>query len=87
MTKLRLIKPWGLRTVRQQAHAICEERTAQVLFQACKGPVAERADVAYCDRFGSNDIRSAVCYAGTQRSAAAPVVTVVHARFAVICIR
>ncbi len=55
MRKLRLIKPWQLRTIRQ---SLCDERmmVKEVVgsFTPCRGPVA---DVDYCSYLEAQDLR------------------------------
>ena len=55
MKKLRLIKPWQLRTIRQR---LCDERTAVqevgYAFTPCRGPVP---DATYCAYLENGDVR------------------------------
>jgi hypothetical protein len=88
MTKLRLIKPWGLRTVRQHlSEPICEERLAPASLMMCTGPICEVDDVC-STRFMMQDIRTAKSLElHTLHRAAAPRHTAVLFRISEISIR
>jgi hypothetical protein len=88
MTKLRLIKPWRLRTVRQHLNIIVDERLATAYIQRCQGPVAAAEDMMTMCRFEPMDIRSVRHVDGrSQHRVIAPVATCLQLRFANKCIR
>lgn len=82
--KLRLIKPWGLRTVRQHLNVVNEDRASAMFIQQCMGPVATDA---IC-RFEPMDIRSGRHVDDrSQHRVKAPVAVCLQLRFAAVCLR